>query len=45
MCQRYLVDLGAVAGPLLAGFSVGLIALDALYGGAASYCWRCCSLG
>ena len=28
-------DLGAAVGPLLAGFSVGLIALDALYGGAA----------
>jgi MFS family permease len=28
-------DLGAAIGPLLAGFSVGLIALDTLYGGAA----------
>jgi DHA1 family inner membrane transport protein len=28
-------DLGAAVGPLLAGFSVGLIALDALYSGAA----------
>lgn len=27
-------DLGAAVGPLLAGLSVGLIALDALYGGA-----------
>lgn len=28
-------DLGAATGPLLAGFSVGLVSLDALYGGAA----------
>jgi DHA1 family inner membrane transport protein len=29
-------DLGAAVGPLLAGFSVGLLPLDALYGGAAA---------
>jgi len=28
-------DLGAATGPLLAGFSVGLVSLDALYGGSA----------
>jgi DHA1 family inner membrane transport protein len=28
-------DLGAAVGPLLAGFSVGLVSLDALYGGAS----------
>lgn len=29
-------DLGAAVGPLLAGFSVGLIALETLYGGAGA---------
>jgi hypothetical protein len=29
-------DLGAAVGPLLAGFSVGLVSLNALYGAAAA---------